>query len=317
MRTQLIVLSAVCALGLGISQACAEDGVIVDLSVLNSLQASSPAVNPQPLFPEYKKTTPQKAVKARQKRKAAKIKAAKVNKVEVVEKAPLPIKKAEPVEIKNVQPAPAVFAAPESDAASNREFVAEIENGTSQDVSQPENVSVPVSQAESFSQPVAEKTAISESAPVIENSSLAEEKTVSPESEAPKPLPAVIEPETPVKPLISDEQVVRVPERGQISSTLNSITFEEDSAELSEAHKQQINSIVRSFEDTQKNKILILAYNFDDGQDVFKKKRQSLNRAIEVRSFLLGQGYKNFSIKVINIADDNNKRNVVEIEELK
>ena len=93
--------------------------------------------------------------------------------------------------------------------------------------------------------------------------------------------------------------------------------FADDSAELSEENKQKIDASVKSFEDAQKNKILILAYNFDDGQDVFKKKRQSLNRAIEIRSYLLNQGYKNFSIKVVNVTDDNTKRNLVEINEIK
>ena len=60
-----------------------------------------------------------------------------------------------------------------------------------------------------------------------------------------------------------------------------------------------------------------MAYNYDNGEDVFRKKRQSLNRAIEIRSYLLGKGYKNFSIKVINITDDPAKGNVVEIDELK
>lgn len=65
------------------------------------------------------------------------------------------------------------------------------------------------------------------------------------------------------------------------------------------------------------NKIAIMAYNYDNGQDVFRKKRQSLNRAIEIRSYLLAKGYKNFSIKVINITDDAARGNVVEIDEIK
>lgn len=65
------------------------------------------------------------------------------------------------------------------------------------------------------------------------------------------------------------------------------------------------------------NKIAIMAYNYDNGQDVFRKKRQSLNRADEIRSYLLAKGYKNFSIKVINITDDAARGNVVEIDEIK
>lgn len=42
----------------------------------------------------------------------------------------------------------------------------------------------------------------------------------------------------------------------------------------------------------------------------------SLNRAVEIRSYLLGKGYKNFSIKVINVneADKNNLVTVVELK---
>ena len=49
---------------------------------------------------------------------------------------------------------------------------------------------------------------------------------------------------------------------------------------------------------------------------VFRKKRMSLNRAVEIRSYLLGKGYKNFSIKVINVneADKNNLVTVVELK---
>ena len=48
-----------------------------------------------------------------------------------------------------------------------------------------------------------------------------------------------------------------------------------------------------------------------------KKEKLSLDRATEIRSLLLNKGYKNFSIKVINVTDDAEKRNLVEIEEIK
>ena len=81
--------------------------------------------------------------------------------------------------------------------------------------------------------------------------------------------------------------------------------------------KEKIDTIIASFDDAKANKIAIMAYNYDNGEDVFRKKRQSLNRAIEIRSYLLNKGYKNFSIKVINITDDAAQGNVVEIDELK
>ena len=79
----------------------------------------------------------------------------------------------------------------------------------------------------------------------------------------------------------------------------------------------KIDTIIKSFEDTNTNKIAIYSYNLDDGVDSFKKKRVSLNRAVEVRGYLIKQGYKNFSIKVININSNSNKVNTVELEEIK
>ena len=63
--------------------------------------------------------------------------------------------------------------------------------------------------------------------------------------------------------------------------------------------------------------IAINSYNYDDGNDVFTKKRLSLRRIVAVRSYLLGKGYKNFMPKVINLTDDASKADVVELEEVK
>lgn len=76
-------------------------------------------------------------------------------------------------------------------------------------------------------------------------------------------------------------------------------------------------ALINGFEDPQKHKIAIYAYNYDNGENSFKKKKLSLDRATEIRSLLLNKGYKNFSIKVINVTDDAEKRNLVEIEEIK
>ena len=67
---------------------------------------------------------------------------------------------------------------------------------------------------------------------------------------------------------------------------------------------------------TDKNKIAIYAYNLDNGVDTFEKKRISLNRAVNVRGYLIKQGYKNFSIKVVNVEADSDKINTVELEEI-
>ncbi len=95
------------------------------------------------------------------------------------------------------------------------------------------------------------------------------------------------------------------------------IRFAESSYEISEENKQKILSLIETFENPKKNKIAIYAYNYDNGENSFKKKKLSLDRATEIRSLLLNQGYKNFSIKVINVTDSPSKSNLVEIEEIK
>lgn len=94
------------------------------------------------------------------------------------------------------------------------------------------------------------------------------------------------------------------------------IRFENDVDELNEAQMLQIDTIVSTYENTPKNKIAIYSYNLDNGVDSFKRKRTSLNRAVNVRSYLLKKGYKNFSIKVININSVSDKQNMVELQEI-
>lgn len=101
---------------------------------------------------------------------------------------------------------------------------------------------------------------------------------------------------------------------GPVSSQ---IFFEKDASDLNELNQKRVDAVIKSFADAVNNKIAIYAYNLDDGQDVFKKKRLSLNRAVEIRSYLIQKGYKNFSIKIINISNEKEKENMVELAELK
>ena len=93
------------------------------------------------------------------------------------------------------------------------------------------------------------------------------------------------------------------------------VSFAENSSDLSEEEKQRLGAVSQSFE--QSKKIAIKAYYYDDGENSFAKKRICLNRATEVRSYLLAQGFKNFSIKIISTTADNENKNTVEIEEMK
>lgn len=100
------------------------------------------------------------------------------------------------------------------------------------------------------------------------------------------------------------------------ASTGNQIYFADNDTTLDEVKKSAIDGITAKFSDPVNHKIAIMSYNFDNGEDSFRKKRNSLNRAVEIRSYLLSKGFKNFSIKVINITDDPSKNGLVEIEEI-
>lgn len=315
MSKKILILSLVLGVSISASNVRAEEGVYIDLSVLNDLSPSSdfPAVSTQPLFPEVKKA-PRKAsgVKAK--------KAPKINKIKVVEKKVAPI-----IEAPKVEPAPIVAEPKPVEIEVNREFIAEIEQDSTPKAptiveSAPEvaptPVSAPVETSEMAPEPVPfatetivppEKINAATIEPVTSMEMPADESEASGASES--ILPKEIAPVEPLIPAVSPETpVANIP---------NQLYFAEDTYELTPAHKAQVDTIIKGFENMDKNKVLILSYNFDDGQDVFKKKRQSLNRAIEIRSYLLAQGYKNFSIKVINVTDDASKRNRIEIEELK
>ena len=95
------------------------------------------------------------------------------------------------------------------------------------------------------------------------------------------------------------------------------ISFAPGSEELTPENRQKIDAISAGFENPGANMIAINSYNYDDGNDVFTKKRLSLRRIVAVRSYLLGKGYKNFMPKVINLTDDASKADVVELEEVK
>lgn len=343
MGGRCVVIAAALAMGLVAANVKAEDGVYVDLSVLNSLPTtvfSGPQFSSQPLFPEVKKVDrPQvSSVKPKKSRKIVKKKTkAVVNKVEVVEKVNVTAKPeiiVPDMAEKNEPNQPVQII----DTSANREVIAE--------VSSPEKTSEAPAQTPTDDMPfqteqvqaveenplpavVAEvkndelppittepekvlETPSEES--VLENTLIAVPEEVETPAEdketAAETVSSSVE-EVPVLPLISEHVEPQLP------ASENNISFEEGVDELNDSQKQRIDEIVRKFENPEKNKIVILSYNYEDGKDSFKKKRISLNRAIEVRSYLLGEGYKNFSIKVINISGDVEKRNLVEIEELK
>ena len=92
------------------------------------------------------------------------------------------------------------------------------------------------------------------------------------------------------------------------------IVFAEKSDRLSAENLARLEEYAATLAAPGKNKIIISAYNFEDGGNSFKSKRLNLNRAVAVRSFLMTKGYKNFSIRIVNTGN-RGKRNVTEIEE--
>lgn len=82
--------------------------------------------------------------------------------------------------------------------------------------------------------------------------------------------------------------------------------------ELSAENTARLAAIADGFKRPGESKILIYAYNFNDGGNDFKNKRLSLNRAVEIRSYLMTRGYKNFGIKIVN-TDNRGKQNTVEV----
>ena len=282
----------------------AQEDVMVDLSVLDEL-SSSYITSTEPLFPEFSE---QKA-KVVQKAQKAPIatKTSKQKKKEKVKKKTetilIPAKQDTPSEeekivVVDVEPVePLVKDKNEGVPQSEPQAPLEKQENASIEVvdvepAPEENVPVPM-------ETLAEKTAEIKSKPMVEkqaeqiteNAIKSSEDTVS--SEVHKPI--LVEQNNPHN---------------------NEIVFENGISELTSEQMSQIDNIVGHFKNSVGNKVAIYSYNVNDGVDTFRKKRISLNRAIEIRSYLLRQGFKNFSIKVININSDSDKINTVELEEI-
>ena len=161
-------------------------------------------------------------------------------------------------------------------------------------------------------EPKQAETAPVVSEPVAEASVSSEPAVEQPVEQTVPSEPAVSAPEqvTPQPKLLIEEEPVENDTVG------GKISFGAEDDEISPEQMAQIDEIVGHFKNTDKNKIAIYAYNLDNGVDTFKKKRISLNRAVNVRGYLIKQGYKNFSIKVVNVEADSDKINTVELEEI-
>lgn len=357
MRKILIMALAGMAFVFNADKASAQDDVFVDLSVLNDIGGAPmavpmPVVRSEPLFPVVKSApkfpvVSKSATKPNVKKAKKTTKPSKASTPSKPEKQGLKIKQlsiTDKIERVNIPAKPKDINAGETElktAPASREFVAGVNEPKALADNGPFGAEVKAPTDKVSSAPVVGITSEVIEAPVVEpapieatgpsllpNVSSGEQVTHLPENSSQKAISplqgmvnAVEESQAPkIEPLIPVNESTQSKELVAENNSMavnRQIIFAEGSSELDELSKEKVSSIIASFDDAKINKIAILAYNYDNGQDVFKKKRQSLNRAIEIRSFLLTKGYKNFSIKVININDDASKGNVVEIDEIK
>ncbi len=293
MRGKLLFLSAVCGLFVA-EQTLAADDVYVDLSVLDTVPQDSIGFVPaQPLFPEVKNTAkpakPQKVVKAKKQVSAKRKKVVHAPKPTTKVKAPMP-QKAEPLNSSpKIEPQIEKTIEPEKTESVEKSLPSSAEikvKAKTEDKIQslPEpigNAPLPVPETAQKTEPQHQQSAVAESLMISANSDNLPEQNAVP---APKEIYVV--------------------------------TFAADSSELSAESLQKLEEAAQKFDKGRRKKIAIKAYNFDNGEDSFRKKRVSLTRATEVRSYFLSRGFKNFSIKVMNSSADDEYKDTVEVEEL-
>ena len=295
-----------------LGEAKASDDVYVDLSVLDNIpQDSIGFVSSEPLFPQVKKSNKPIVAKRKAVKKTTVIKPAKKTssvKLVVVEKEKVKIEPEEqkivlPIEEKDNSVTEPQNLLPQSDSVQTVKSTPAEVSATSESEGNEEKLSENKSeeqiQSKETVQPIKPEETINPFKPQNESMSSFEndeqEKTV---------LSAQISDKTK-----EDNNVLRPKE-------IYSLSFEPDSSELTSESQQKLEKIIQLFDAEHKKKISIKAYNYDNGVESFRKKRISLNRATEVRSFFLNNGFKNFSIKIINTTIDNDYKDTVEIEEL-
>ena len=299
MQFKRLVMASVCALALqGAAFAQAADDVYVDLSVLNNLQpGDSLFVETQPLFPVVKKAPVKKTVR---KKKTPKKTVAPAK--PVAEKTPAPKKEEKAIAILPQAPEipqPLAEAKPEPVKPANpitvaddrepvRETVADVDvvrpaetdNGKALSEPKSEETSKP---AAALIEPAAKvepaKTEVS--VPAAEETAKAPEKAAAVQ-EAENVPAAETEEKKEIKPLLPVGN--KTPAAAEVG---RQIFFADDSFEISPENADKIISLIETFEDPRKHKIAIYAYNYDNGENTFKKKKLSLDRATEIRSLLL------------------------------
>lgn len=307
----------------------AEDDVYVDLSVLNGLQQSAPPVMsaPQPLFPVVHKKAPEIKVKPASRPRTVKDEVKKEQPeaaLKTPEKTVVKVVKTDAVK----SPAPAAESKTVSPVEKKAENTAEVyvpqaaqkpETSPALATEQPAVASeiLPQPAASQPLKPEAQVKASAQQTDEVETGLGLKSELITPAKNQ------VYAPEVP-----SSSDVAAIPENA-VSSADNqpapaetspavsaSVHFDGDESELTDADKKQIDAVIAGFQNPHDNKIAVTAYNVDGGANAFRRKRTSLNRAVNVRTYLLNQGYKNYSIKIVNVPENDERADTVEIKEL-
>ena len=328
MRTKVLIAILGLSYFNGIAHA---DDSIVNLSVLDALEGQSTSAvfsTSKPLFPVIYPKADQDSKNI--KPKSAKKKAKKA----IVKKEKASKTKAKQVEIKKTES----IAKEKAQNLENKPIKEQIENTTPQTpekqaVQTTEKVELKGSEtivpSENKKKTLSSLPKAEETKPVeVENraespnnkqkSLLKENKTevLNNEQTQTSQMPLNTEEEKAQTPSLLVEENPK-PQEEVSNKKAEELYFQEDAEELSQEQKDMLDKLSLSFENPQENKIAIYAYNYVNGEDSFKRKRIALNRAVNIRSYLLSKGYKNYSMKVINIEDKDGKENSVHIEELK
>ncbi len=391
MRKKLFICSALVSMAfLSANLAYSEDDVIVDLSVLGSLQnvsspvPAAPQVKSQPLFPIVQKKasepTAQKAVKKAQKKKALlkkkqvsepikietlttkeepKNKTKQEKKLDNSKASQTPNKSKAECQQEKVnermiaQPLSTDCQTQEDEATAKAKKQIEQKQATQKQLDQ--SVAKILPQKENETTPpevvVTKVTELSKDKATL--SAKEQVKTTSPEAAVDMlaPVDLTQKPKETTPPMVEntsvdeglkpqpDKEVEKIvlPQKEDIKVPVietqnhtsadipsskaqkisNNLLFAEGESDLTPAQEQQLDSILSNFKDAKNSKIAIVAYNLDNGTDTFLRKRNSLNRAVNIRSYLLKKGYKDYSIKVINVEDGDPRINTVNISERK
>lgn len=110
---------------------------------------------------------------------------------------------------------------------------------------------------------------------------------------------------------ISKEKNDEKREVSKVGESSAMLCFSDSSAELNAEITDVLTLFLNKIGLQNQEKITIEAYNYNEEDSGFARKRLSLNRAVAVRGWLLAKGLKSFSVKIINTEDASFQNNVL------